>query len=310
MPQEEIENLNLWALRDPATVRQQAQDWLNARTSSVREVMAQEMGVRWTLPHLLHYWNPVRDVILGFVHNSLEGHLEHYLRVVLGIGRKNEALSAMLDFLAEEQEVESMTEADTSEAEEELQDLPDEADNPHYSIPPSPLTGDVEMLNDESSAMPTPSSNPLPDLLDAYELQIPYETVFELTPDQLDHVHACIRDVLLPTWVERPLANLGEARHGSLKAHELLTLFVDIFPLILPELWWNSSEQEMGLLHNFCYLIASTNITVSYSISATDPDLYMEYYLKFRTTLQGLFPAILSVPNHHYAMHNPDLLQF
>jgi hypothetical protein len=252
-------------------------------------------------------------VILGFVHNSLEGNLEHYLRVVLGIGRSNRDLNAQIKFLAEEHNMESATEGETSEATDELQELQDENDNPS-EIPP----GDVDMLDDERSTTPTHFSILLSDLLDSdsdpddpdYQPGGAYEAVFELTADQLARVRACIQEVLLPTWVERPPGDLGEARHGKLKAHELLVLFTDILPLILPELWWKGSQQDMGLLENFCFLVASTNIIASYSISATDPDDYMNYYIQFRSTLHALFPAISSRPNHHYAMHNGHLLQF
>ncbi|KAJ8515037.1 hypothetical protein ONZ45_g7513 [Pleurotus djamor] len=136
--------------------------------------------------------------------------------------------------------------------------------------------------------------------------------IFTVTTDDLEAIRACIRDVLLPTWIERPPSNLGEASHGKLKAHELLILFSTILPLIVPELWSIRAEDEqyMALLTSFCYLIYSTHIISSYTVSATDADAYTQAFTLYRRSIQLLFPHFKSVPNHHYAMHNGALLKF
>lgn len=45
------------------------------------------------------------------------------------------------------------------------------------------------------------------------------ESIFKFRPDQIQALLNCIRDALLPSCVERPPKNLGEAKHGKLKAH-------------------------------------------------------------------------------------------
>ncbi len=37
--------------------------------------------------HRLSYWDPVKHVMLGYMHNWLEGVLMQHLRVLWGIGR-------------------------------------------------------------------------------------------------------------------------------------------------------------------------------------------------------------------------------
>ncbi|KAJ6583141.1 hypothetical protein DFH09DRAFT_911716 [Mycena vulgaris] len=104
--------------------------------------------------------------------------------------------------------------------------------------------------------------------------------------------------------------NLGEAKHGKLKAQEYLILFSVILPLILPELWWNGDEAEKKLLENFYDLIACTNIISSYSTSNSEADTYAAHYFRYRGSLPELFPGSYSKPNHHFAAHNPELLKF
>jgi hypothetical protein len=84
----QVEDLNLqsWTLRKGAEVWEQAQVWLNIATKGGREVQAQATGVRWSPLHSLPYWDPVKHVMLGFMHNWLEGILKHQLHMLWGIG--------------------------------------------------------------------------------------------------------------------------------------------------------------------------------------------------------------------------------
>ncbi|EJD41112.1 hypothetical protein AURDEDRAFT_47799, partial [Auricularia subglabra TFB-10046 SS5] len=129
---------------------------------------------------------------------------------------------------------------------------------------------------------------------------------------QLVDIRKCIADLVLPTWVERPPVNLGEKSHGTLKAAVWLTLFVVVFPLKLLEFWAKpqATQREKLLLDNFYELVAATNIVASFTTSNADADAYQQHYLKYCRGLQSLFSSSHSVPNHHYAMHNPDMLKF
>ena len=122
-------------------------------------------------------------------------------------------------------------------------------------------------------------------------------------------IQSCICDVQLPTWVQRPPSNLGEPSHGKIKAHELLVLFSVIFLLVIPMLWWNGDEHKRQLLQSFCDLVCSTNIIAAYSVTNAEADAYTDHFFKYRSSIQQLY-RFRSRPNHHYAMHNGDLLKF
>ena len=134
---------------------------------------------------------------------------------------------------------------------------------------------------------------------------------FQISQNQLEAIQTCIKNVSLPTYVNRPPSNLGEPTHGSLKAYELFILFSIIFPLIVPEFWHHpsSSPSQTILIRNFYNLVASTNIVTSFSTSFSEADAYMEHYVDYRHTMSALWENSYSRPNHHYAMHNGDLLK-
>jgi len=173
---------------------------------------------------------------------------------------------------------------------------------------------DENISTSTPSSTPTPSSNavPLPsDDEDEDEEPVSIGGAFDFMPAELAMIRACILDVQLPTWVQWPPTNLGEASHGSLKAHELLILFSVIFPLVIPTLWWNSTEEQQELLQNFCELVCATNIIAGYSVSNAEADTYMDHYINYHLSMQHLFGAVFhSMPNYHYAMHNGALLKF
>ncbi len=122
-------------------------------------------------------------------------------------------------------------------------------------------------------------------------------------------VHACLAETIIPSWLERPPTNLGAKSHGKLKADQWLQLFSIFLPLILPELWTPNSDC-VGLLDNFHDLVACTNILCAYSISPARADLFHDHYISYRKSSNTLFPNVKSQPNHHYAMHNVDLMKF
>lgn len=314
-PHTEIEDLDYhnWESRDGIEVRQQAWQWKNLLTVTAKEKLSCETGVRWTPMHDLPYWNPVQHVVLGFMHNFLEGVLQYQLRVLWGVGRTKAALKVLTNKM-DKQDTVSITSGRTADSEDEdevrqavvgltsdfmevddvgsttLDGSDTDSDTPTPAIIPQRIHSDDESDGELSANIPT--------------------TAFDFTPAQLASLRACIRDTLLPTWVQRPPANLGEASHGKLKAHELLLLFAVFFPLVVPELWYYGEEHSQLLLESFCHLVSSTNIIASYSVTSSEADIYTYHYIKYRQSIQQLFPEFPSVPNHHYAMHNGDLFKF
>ncbi len=113
-----------WTLRTGEQVREQAARWKHADTLAEREHLEKTNGVRWTSLHRLPYWDPVKHVVLGFMHNWLEGILEDQLRILWGIGwdkvhedRAKEAEGT------EHDAYEQWDESDVAESESELEEL-------------------------------------------------------------------------------------------------------------------------------------------------------------------------------------------
>ncbi|KAJ6499739.1 hypothetical protein C8R47DRAFT_1184162 [Mycena vitilis] len=238
---------------DGDTVKAQANTWLQKTTLVARNAWSTATGVRWTPTHDLTLWDPVK-------HTVLEGIAAHHLRMLWGISRKS---GAALD-LKEQEKEEKFSESDASEASEDLEGLTEEMNTPLEELM------DVDSYREETrtSVTPTPQNPgtrlrdvPLGEGVDVdsddEDFILPgFESdtgAFNFTSDEMDEIHRCIKEVQLPTWVGRPPTNLGEASHGKLKAQELLTLFTVIFPLVIPELWWNKRQQLLDNYHHLIY---------------------------------------------------------
>lgn len=318
-----IDDLNYasWTYRDGATVKQQGRDWKAETTKTAKEELAKENGVRWTPMHNLFGWDPVEHTILGFMHNSLHGHAEHLLRMLWGIGRQGYVAKDLVEQRKEEQ----FSESDASEASEELPGLAEELEtSPEWRrtlVPSTAADDDMDIDSGEGSTTPTPENPGDLDMgneededdqdEDYFPADFDFDGAgaFDFTPEQLGIIRTCIKDVQLPTWVGRPPINLGEAAHGKLKAQELLILFIVIFPLIIPELWWNQGDIPTRLLDNFYHLVACLNIIASYETSNAEANRYMDHFIRYRTSMCQLFTRFDTLPNHHFAMHNRDLLK-
>lgn len=118
--------------------------------------------------------------------------------------------------------------------------------------------------------------------------------------------------VKIPSWIDCPPVNLGEASHGKLKADEWMVLFLVMSPLILPEIWSStiSAAHTLKLFENFYHLTICTYIISAYSTSDEQADCYTHHYVQYRKLCLELFPAIPTRPNHHMALHNGNIMKF
>ncbi|KAG9226079.1 hypothetical protein CCMSSC00406_0004990 [Pleurotus cornucopiae] len=123
---DDVEDLahHTWHLRTGAEVHHQAEEWHNAVTVAKKEEIVKKTGVRWTPLHNLPYWNPVSHVMLGYMHNFLEGVLQYQLRSLWGIGRSKSATTQATLHDTED----TVSEAEISESQDELDGLSQEAE--------------------------------------------------------------------------------------------------------------------------------------------------------------------------------------
>ncbi|KAJ7094902.1 hypothetical protein C8R43DRAFT_1068291 [Mycena crocata] len=305
----------LWNYRTGQQVRKEAEEWKKLETIKARNAKATETGVRPSSLHLLHYWDPVLYTILGFMHNWLEGILEHQLRVLWGVGRTIQKAKQLLEI----HDQENLAEGDMSllamEVGSELGSLADDDFND-----PTELESLRESLASFGSATPVPSSIDLENEEEWEDVSMDEATEyvdaavygnFKLSVDALGKIRTCIKQVSLPTWVARLPDNLGEPKHGKLKAEQFLTLFTAILPLVIPETPLTDDESTSEeMLNGFYELIACTNIISSFETSDSEAESFTEHYKAYRKHVQRTYPDCNEPPNFHYAMHNESLLKY
>ncbi|KAJ3765627.1 hypothetical protein FB446DRAFT_709311 [Lentinula raphanica] len=128
LSKEDVESLdyNSWILQNGNTVRAQAQAWKNATTLSKKDKLFKQNGIRWIPQYNIPYFDPVLHVVLGMMHNVLEGHLEFHLRELWGLGRTEKKEKQLTKEETEVEEDEEFSEMDTEEALSELENLAEE----------------------------------------------------------------------------------------------------------------------------------------------------------------------------------------
>ncbi|KAJ3926078.1 MAG: hypothetical protein NXY57DRAFT_873087, partial [Lentinula lateritia] len=123
---------DLQAIRKTGGFLSPTAEWLSIRTKSGRQDYASTTGVRWTALHRLPHWDPVKHLVLEFMHNWLEGVLAHQLRTLWGIGRDSKSAEVMAEALALLTKDEEYTDAELSESADELEEL--QAEMAQYNI--------------------------------------------------------------------------------------------------------------------------------------------------------------------------------
>lgn len=310
-----------WVARKGKDVLAAAIKWKEAATKTRRQEIYDKYGVRWSSLHALPYGDPVLHTMLGLLHNWLEGVLQHHARILWKLGIPKSKSDQESEEPMDDDDDEDITDDDVSEElKDDLEELYQEGEM--YRDTPS----HQRRICFEASVLAETSIH---DLEDAEVEEVEEEDVdldenvdyrptpdpefvsFKFSKDELARIHACLSKVVIPSWVDRPPTNLGESSHGKLKADQWLVLFSIFLPLILPELWLSSpTDLSNTLLDNFYDLVCCTNIVCSYSVTPESPSTYLEHYVSYRKSTQVLFPSVPSRPNHHFAMHNAEMMKF
>lgn len=319
-----------WSERLAGDVRAAAEEWRLATTKKQRKEIFDKHGVRWSSLHRLHYRDHVKHTVLGVMHNWIEGILQHHVRVKWGIGivgglRDTEDTDQPTDTTPQGTPRVTPTEsnADWDMLDDELVDL--EADSQQHSDTPSHISRQhsassleldesmdpQETLSDDEDYVPGPDPDTDSDSEKDDEANAAWRSSSIFNSSALAEIQASIRDTVVPTWIERPPGNLGEKAHGKLKADQWLSLVSIFLPTVIPELWVSSGKgRDLDLLENFHDLVWCTNILCSYTTSNVAADDYLRHYIRYRQSSAVLFPGVRSRPNHHFAMHNAELMKY
>ncbi len=118
-----------------------------------------------------------------------------------------------------------------------------------------------------------------------------------------------IRNMYIPSWLEKPPSNIGEASHGKLKADHWRTLCTVPMVMTLVRLWGNrkSLMEEVQALDNFMHLVAAVDLATRRTMTTERANAYGTHMLEYLRGLRSLYEVDL-VPNHHLAIHLTDCL--
>jgi hypothetical protein len=330
-----------WVARVHREVMKASAAWNNARSLVRRENLVKQNGVRFSLLHRLSYRDSVKHNVIGIMHNWLEGVLQHHLRERwrLDMSRSNKVKKAEVGnvkYGSTPRTQRTEHNEETSDWESELRDLREDADLhnddpasqhrlPRHAVVGSrstlsdvdvgshdiddsdyhPARGDVSyMMHYQSEGECTSTTSASGSSAQAYTPEL---SVFD--EQAIKDIRTAISDVFLPSWLDRPPTNLGDASHGRLKADTYFVLFTAILPLHLVE-FWTAAPRQAQMLRNFCDLVTCTNIACGYSASDAGSRKFEEHYQSYSKSSVTLFPSCRSVPNHHYAYHIPEQLLY
>lgn len=124
-----------------------------------------------------------------------------------------------------------------------------------------------------------------------------------------------MREIVLPNGVSKMPSNLGESKHGSLRAAQWYSLFAFIIPLVILEVYVDDvksldPQSNRGLiLSNIGYLVSCTNLVFSRRVSEWEANNFEVSYKSYHETSKQIFGQLGMKPNHHYALHIPHQLQ-
>lgn len=125
-----------------------------------------------------------------------------------------------------------------------------------------------------------------------------------------------LKDVVLPSGIDRVPLNLGEAQHGKLKAAQWKTLFIYVIPLIMPQLLildvddFKKTSTRALIVENIAKLCRCTQIVLAKKLTEADIKEFEVMYDRYNTTSKGLFNDSRVLPNHHYALHLPGQMRY
>ncbi|MBW0517938.1 hypothetical protein O181_057653 [Austropuccinia psidii MF-1] len=83
------DQLILGKLRHRRGVLDASRKWKETEIVTLRDKLAKKTGVRWSELNRLPYWDPVKSVTLGVMHNWYEGVLQHHFRFRWGFDLKD-----------------------------------------------------------------------------------------------------------------------------------------------------------------------------------------------------------------------------
>lgn len=145
-----------------------------------------------------------------------------------------------------------------------------------------------------------------------------------VSKEELARIHTFLAQTTRPSWHASPPLNLGEPKHGKLKADVWRSAIEFDIPAAIAQLWMSgnrasSDGDDEAERWRRKLLLAKATIQfgeavawcTSYRTSAHHAMRYQIAMAAYLNTLKELYPTFIWRPNHHTALHiGPFLLLF
>ncbi|MBW0565878.1 hypothetical protein O181_105593 [Austropuccinia psidii MF-1] len=136
--------------------------------------------------------------------------------------------------------------------------------------------------------------------------------------EEEEYIKRAISDLKVPDGITKVPFAIGEPKTGKLKAsewHSLFSLYLPLEIMDLPSvtsygLGQNEGRKAKLLLDNLSSLTICTNILESRCVNEINCNEFIKEYNNYCQTSQQLFMEITIVPNHHYALHLADQMNW
>ncbi|POV94441.1 hypothetical protein PSHT_16221 [Puccinia striiformis] len=261
-----------------------AKDSKKADSVSAQEKILANTGVRWSELNRLTYWDPSRHVVLGVMHNWLEGILQGHFRyrwkfwAVSSDEAKKKRKGTYYDKPNKRRKTKGASSMDIDEDEGGIFSGSDDDDDDIFE-----------------------------DILLNGGLQGGF-----FSQDDIKRFRAGMKHVVLPPGVPHLPHNLGEPKHGKLSASQWHALFVFIIPIVLLDIYLDNvgkidlKSNLYKFLVNTAHLVQCTNVVFARKFKPGDLKRFEMHYKKYSDTVGELFDNIKVQPNHHYSLHIPQ----
>jgi hypothetical protein len=139
-----------------------------------------------------------------------------------------------------------------------------------------------------------------------------------LTEEEVESIRSDIENMMTPSWLTSVPNDLGEPRHGKLKADQWRVLATTYLPISLVRMW-DANELEgqpperptsrrQKLLHATMSLISAVIIATSQKTSSAKAGLYLQHMQTYLRLMKELIPDYDFRPNHHMSLHLAEYL--
>ena len=146
--------------------------------------------------------------------------------------------------------------------------------------------------------------------------QSPPKSSALLTLKEVRQIQLDIRNTMRPTWHEGPPVNLGEKRHGKLKADQWRSCIEFDLPVSLASLLQQARDDHRDrdvahlerVLESTMFLATAIQWATSHRTSSVHVEKYLHNMTRYLQTVRALRPDLNLHPNHHNALHIQEFL--